>query len=529
MSVLIINGSPKGENSNTMKLTRAFAGGAGFGDAEIIDLSKINVKGCLGCFACWNKTPGKCVLNDGINEILQKFVTASVIIWSFPLYYFSVPGNLKNLMDRQLPLSLPFMKSGGDSGGHPSRYDLSKQRCAVISTCGFWTAKGNYDAVSAMFDRFYGADNYAAVFCGQGELFRVPELKGRTDEYLETVSRAGAEFAAGGIAAETLDELSKPLYPRDVFEKMADASWGLSEQGGESAPVDKHLAFTVQMAALYKPDGIDRVLEFCYTDIGKTYQILLTKNGGSVITDGFKKPTARIETPFSVWRAIAKGEISGQDALYKKQYKVMGDFGVMLKWDELFGAGAPVSKTKPRGQNRKSNMTVLLFPWITIWVAMPINAVIGGIAGVIAAALMPLLWLVFYAVIFEQISVPIIAGLSLMVLFGASVRVIVPISYLTFGLMWLAGAFAKTPLTAYYSASGYGGGKAFSNPLFIRTNRILTAAWGLLYIVTPIWTYILMGTGFSAYTGLINSVCPALMGVFTAWFQKWYPARWARG
>jgi hypothetical protein len=96
-----------------------------------------------------------------------------------------------------------------------------------------------------------------------------------------------------------------------------------------------------------------------------------------------------------------------------------------------------------------------------------------------------------------------------------------------FGLMWLIGAFTKTPLTAHYSAAGYGGEKAFENPLFMRTNRILTAAWGVLYLIAPIWTYFLMGSPAAAYTGLINSVCPALMGIFTAWFQKWYPARWA--
>lgn len=85
--------------------------------------------------------------------------------------------------------------------------------------------------------------------------------------------------------------------------------------------------------------------------------------------------------------------------------------------------------------------------------------------------------------------------------------------------------FPKIPLTAYYSAAGYGDEKAFANPLFISTNRILTAAWGVLYLVTPIWTYILMGTSLSPYIGFINSVLPALMGAFTAWFQRWYPAR----
>jgi hypothetical protein len=199
----------------------------------------------------------------------------------------------------------------------------------------------------------------------------------------------------------------------------------------------------------------------------------------------------------------------------------------MLKWDELFGGTLSTNKVKAEPL-RKTNMFVLLMPWIIIWIAIAINPTIGGALGIIAAASVPLIWLVFRPVVFEQISVPIVIGLSMAVLFGANARIILTASYGVFGMMWLVGAFSKIPLTANYSANNYGGDKAFANPLFMRTNRILTAAWGILYLITPIWTYILMGTELSVYTGLINSVCPAVMGAFTVWFQKWYPARWAR-
>ena len=42
--------------------------------------------------------------------------------------YFGLPGQLKNLIDRQLPMTLPFMNAGTESGGHPSRYDMSEKR-----------------------------------------------------------------------------------------------------------------------------------------------------------------------------------------------------------------------------------------------------------------------------------------------------------------------------------------------------------------------------------------------------------------
>ena len=33
-------------------------------DTNFIDLSSLQIKNCMGCFGCWTKTPGKCVIRD---------------------------------------------------------------------------------------------------------------------------------------------------------------------------------------------------------------------------------------------------------------------------------------------------------------------------------------------------------------------------------------------------------------------------------------------------------------------------------
>ena len=114
-------------------------------------------------------------------------------------------------------------------------------------------------------------------------------------------------------------------------------------------------------------------------------------------------------------------------------------------------------------------------------------------------------------------------------LLGAPIRLVVPLAYLTFGVMWTASCFVRIPLTAHYSMNDYDGESALSNPLFVKTNRILTLAWGVLYLLTPIWTYFILGTRVGGWIGAINSILPLLMGLFTAWFQKWYPAKVAKG
>ena len=83
-----------------------------------------------------------------------------------------------------------------------------------------------------MFDYIYGKGNYETIFCGQGELFSVPELRDRTDEYLDLVRKAGSEFISGGISDATKARLDELLYPKEVYEQMADASWGIEKQDG---------------------------------------------------------------------------------------------------------------------------------------------------------------------------------------------------------------------------------------------------------------------------------------------------------
>lgn len=79
---------------------------------------------------------------------------------------------------------------------------MEGKRHVLISTCGFYSAEGNYDSVLRMFDHFLGKGHYTTIFCGQGELFRVKELSKRTDEYLATVKSAGAEYAITGKISE---------------------------------------------------------------------------------------------------------------------------------------------------------------------------------------------------------------------------------------------------------------------------------------------------------------------------------------
>ncbi len=230
MKVLIINGSPRGRKSNSIRLTHAFVEGLGRVcdvECEELTLAEMNIEPCIGCLNCWKRTPGKCFKTDDAGPAIEKVMAADLVIWSFGLYYYSLPAVMKIFLDRMVQTRLPIMRDrtdGKGNGMHTSRYDTSKQRNMLISTCGFYTYKGNYEAVKSQFDYMLGVENYGTLFCGEGEMFPVPYLKERVEEYLGHVVEAGEDYGRyGTILPATRAKLDELLMPREEFEKAGNS------------------------------------------------------------------------------------------------------------------------------------------------------------------------------------------------------------------------------------------------------------------------------------------------------------------
>ncbi|OON88416.1 NADPH-dependent FMN reductase [Oribacterium sp. C9] len=98
-NVLIIETSFRA-NSNSDRLAESFAEGAkaAGNDVEIISLKGKNIGFCTGCFGC--QKIGYCVIKDDANEITEKILEADVVVWSTPIYYYEMSGQMKTMIDR---------------------------------------------------------------------------------------------------------------------------------------------------------------------------------------------------------------------------------------------------------------------------------------------------------------------------------------------------------------------------------------------------------------------------------------------
>ena len=102
-NVLIISSSPR-KNSNSHALAKAFAEGAReAGHAvELVSLQGKAIGFCRGCMAC-QKTL-RCVQRDDADAIAQQVLHADVVCFATPVYYYSVSGQLKTMLDRCNPV-----------------------------------------------------------------------------------------------------------------------------------------------------------------------------------------------------------------------------------------------------------------------------------------------------------------------------------------------------------------------------------------------------------------------------------------
>ena len=102
-NILVISTSPR-KGGNSEMLADSFIKGAveAGNSAEKISLYDKTIGFCKGCLVC-QKTQ-RCVIHDDADKIVQKMLTADVIVFATPIYYYEMSGQMKTMLDRANPL-----------------------------------------------------------------------------------------------------------------------------------------------------------------------------------------------------------------------------------------------------------------------------------------------------------------------------------------------------------------------------------------------------------------------------------------
>lgn len=99
MKVLLLNGSPHAGGSTYTALHEMEKVFQAEGiETEIVHVGNQNIRGCMGCGGC--RTARKCVFDDAVNEVAEKFREADGLVVGSPVYFASANATLIALLDR---------------------------------------------------------------------------------------------------------------------------------------------------------------------------------------------------------------------------------------------------------------------------------------------------------------------------------------------------------------------------------------------------------------------------------------------
>ena len=121
-NIVVITGSPR-RNGNSFAMTDAFLRAAQEKGHNVtrFDAAFRKVGGCRACETCY-RTGKACSFDDDFNEIAPAILAADALVFTMPVYWYSIPAQIKGVIDR-----IYSMVVGGK--------DISGKECALIACC----------------------------------------------------------------------------------------------------------------------------------------------------------------------------------------------------------------------------------------------------------------------------------------------------------------------------------------------------------------------------------------------------------
>jgi multimeric flavodoxin WrbA len=106
------------------------------------DTAAMAIAPCTGCFACWVRTPGHCVIRDDQEAIVASLAACELRILLTPVTFGGYGYHLKKAMDRSIPVLLPFFRRFRGEVHHPQRYP-GERKLLVVGSDGHGNAAQN--------------------------------------------------------------------------------------------------------------------------------------------------------------------------------------------------------------------------------------------------------------------------------------------------------------------------------------------------------------------------------------------------
>ena len=103
-------------------------------DVVSFDLSHMKIAPCVGCFGCWTRTPGKCVIRDDAVRVYPVLAGSDTALYVSRVRYGGYDLVMKTMLERAIPVQQAFIRLLDGETHHVQRAVVPKR--AVIVAYG---------------------------------------------------------------------------------------------------------------------------------------------------------------------------------------------------------------------------------------------------------------------------------------------------------------------------------------------------------------------------------------------------------
>lgn len=98
---------------------------------RIVDLSSLKIANCVGCFGCWTKTPGRCVIRDDAVAVYPLIAQSDTVIYVSHIKYGGYDTIMKTMLERAIPVQKAFIRLLNGETHHVQRAVALKKATIV--------------------------------------------------------------------------------------------------------------------------------------------------------------------------------------------------------------------------------------------------------------------------------------------------------------------------------------------------------------------------------------------------------------
>lgn len=101
-------------------------------DTVFYNVKNMDIKRCMGCFSCWVRTPGSCIIKDEAHKIYVDLANSTRVIYVSHIQNGTYDFEIKKVQERMIPVQQAFIRLHKNETHHEQRNNKEKDAYIIV-------------------------------------------------------------------------------------------------------------------------------------------------------------------------------------------------------------------------------------------------------------------------------------------------------------------------------------------------------------------------------------------------------------